>query len=72
MSDTTDRYVVEGPRGFTESFDKPTVETLVSMGLIEHVRDGYVLEDGKGNPLGALHHFYEGPVKPGAREAHDG
>lgn len=52
--------VVTGPLGFTETFDAHTVETLVRLGLIRHARDGYVLEDGSGNGVGALHHFYEG------------
>jgi hypothetical protein len=55
-----DVYVVETPKGYTESFDARTVYTLERLGLIRHVNDGYALEDGKGQPVGALHHFYRG------------
>lgn len=54
---TGEVYVVEGPGGFTETFDKETVDVLVRLGLIEHERDGHVLEMG-GKPFGSLHHFY--------------
>lgn len=55
------RYVVQGPGGFTESFDERAVQTLVNLGVIEHERDGYVLEmsiGGEIHPEGALHRFY--------------
>lgn len=54
----TPRYVVTGPRGFTETLNAHTVETLVRLGLIEHERDGHVLEDGRGSGVGPMHHFY--------------
>lgn len=54
-------YVVEGPGGFTETFSAHTVDVLVRLGLIRHVRDGHVLQDGSGNGVGPLHHFY-GPA----------
>lgn len=52
-------YFVQGPGGFTETFDKATVDLLVRLGLIAHDHDGYVLSDAKGNGVGPLHHFYE-------------
>jgi hypothetical protein len=51
-------YVVHTPRGFTETFDRRTVETLERLGLIEHERDGHALEDSNGRGLGPLHRFY--------------
>lgn len=51
-------YVVHGPKGFTETFDLHTINLLLSLGLIEHERDGRVLEDGHGNGVGPLHRFY--------------
>lgn len=56
----TDVYVVETPRGFTESFDRHTIDVLERLGLIRHVRDGHVLEDGSGRGVGPLHRFYVG------------
>lgn len=56
-----DVYVVEAPGGFTESFDRRTIETLEALRLIRHVRDGHVLEDGAGRGVGPLHRFY-GPA----------
>lgn len=56
-----DVYVVETPRGFTESFSSRDIEVLEALGLIRHVRDGHVLVDGRGNGVGALHRFY-GPA----------
>lgn len=59
-------YVVEGPQGFTETFDERTVDVLVRMGLIEHVRDGHVMVAYVGDkqvPHGPLHRFYAGPVE---------
>ncbi|MCL8026344.1 hypothetical protein [Nocardioides bruguierae] len=47
-----------GPDGFTESFDAEQVDTLVRLGLIQHDYDGHVLQDGAGNGVGHLHHFY--------------
>lgn len=53
-------YVVHTPRGFTESFDRNTIETLELLGLIRHERDGHVMEIGNPpRPHGALHHFYK-------------
>lgn len=54
-----DRYVVQGPQGFTEKLGANEVTVLVSLGLIIHERSGYVMEDGRGNGVGALHHFYK-------------
>jgi hypothetical protein len=51
-------HMVTTPKGFTESFDARTIETLELLGLIRHERDGYVLEDGSGNGVGPLHRFY--------------
>lgn len=53
-------YVVRTMKGVTETFDAKTIETLVALGLIYHLRDGHVLEDGEGNGVGPLHHFYGG------------
>lgn len=49
-------HVVTTPKGFTEAFDARQIDLLVRLGLIE--RDGHVLEDGHGNGVGPLHHFY--------------
>lgn len=54
----SDVYVVHTPKGFTETFDARTIETLEQLGLIRHERDGHVLEDGRGNGAGPLHRFY--------------
>ena len=51
-------YVVHGPKGFTETFNLHTINVLLRLGLIEHERDGRVLEDGRGNGVGPLHRFY--------------
>lgn len=51
-------YMVHTPKGFTESFDARTIQTLELLGLIRHERDGYALEDGHGNGVGPLHRFY--------------
>lgn len=51
-------YVVQTDTGFTETFDLRTINTLVSLGLIYHQRDGHVLEDSSGAGVGALHRFY--------------
>lgn len=53
-----DVYVVHTPRGFTETFDARTIETLVRLGLIHHERDDYVLAGFDGAGVGPLHHFY--------------
>lgn len=63
MSNDSERYVVQGPRGFTETFDQHTVEVLVRLGLIRHERNDYVLQDGSGQGVGPLHHFYEMDVQ---------
>lgn len=59
-----DRYVVTGPKGFTETLTADQVNLLVRLGLIQHDYDDHVLQDGHGNGVGPLHHFY--------REAHRG
>lgn len=51
-------YMVHTPKGFTETFDLRTIETLERLGLIRHERDGYMLEDGNGIGVGPLHRFY--------------
>lgn len=51
-------YMVTTPRGFTQTFDAKTIQTLELLGLIRHERDGYVLEDGDGKGVGPLHRFY--------------
>lgn len=53
-------YVLETSRGFTESLDRAAIQTLERLGLITHVRDGYVLQDGRGQGVGSLHRFYAG------------
>lgn len=58
--DEPDVYVVTTDRGFTQIFDERQIRALVLLGLIEHDRDGWLLEDGKGNHLGPVHHFYVG------------
>jgi hypothetical protein len=68
-SDYIDVYVVTGPRGFTETFNAEQVETLVRLGLIQHDYDGHVLEDGAGQGVGALHHFYREVVYSPGQEA---
>lgn len=54
----TSVYIVEGRHGYTNIFDTDTVEVLERIGLIQHLRDGYLFEEGKG----PLHKFY-GPVE---------
>ena len=52
-------YVVEGPGGFTESFNKHTVDVLTRMGLIKHVESKQIMLVGPFNqPNGPMHHFY--------------
>lgn len=63
-STLADVYVVTGPGGFTEMFDAHQVDVLVRLGLIEHDYDGHVLEDGAGNGVGSLHHFYREARRP--------
>lgn len=58
MSEDDERYVVTTPKGFTEAFDARQIDLLVRLGLIVHERDGHVLEDGRGNGVGPVHHFY--------------
>ena len=53
-----DIYIVTTPKGWTAKFDADEVEVLIRLGLIAHDYDGHVLEDGRGNGVGALHHFY--------------
>lgn len=53
-------YVVETPRGFTETFTERTIQTLTALGLIEFDRVGYAVEDGQGRGVGPLHHYYLG------------
>lgn len=55
-----DVYVVTTPRGFTQILDERQIRALVLLGLIEHDRDGWLLENGKGEHLGPVHHFYVG------------
>lgn len=55
-----DVYVVTTAKGFVESMSKETVEALLHLGLIEHDRDEHVLQDGSGNGVGPLYHFYVG------------
>lgn len=59
-SGDTDVYVVETPMGFTETFDRHTIDVMERLGLIRHVRDGHVVEDGSGRGVGPLHRFYWG------------
>lgn len=54
----SERYVITGPKGFTEAFDAEQIDLLVRLGLIQHDYDGHVLQDGAGNGVGPLHHFY--------------
>lgn len=56
-----DVYVVETSRGSTEAFDRRAIDILERLGLIRHVRDGHVLQDGSGRGVGPLHRFY-GPA----------
>jgi hypothetical protein len=59
MSETEpDVYVVETEKGYTTIFDERQIRALVMLGLIEHKRDGWLLENGKGEHLGPVHHYY--------------
>lgn len=53
-----DVFVVTTARGMTESLDARAINTLVSLGLIEHERDDYVLATHDGRGIGPVHHFY--------------
>jgi hypothetical protein len=55
---TEDVYVVHTPKGFTETFDRRTIDTLERLGLIRHERDAHVMEDASGRGIGPLHRFY--------------
>lgn len=57
-ADEAEVYVVTTPKGFTQIFDATQIRALVLLGLIEHERDGWLLENGKGEHLGPVHHFY--------------
>lgn len=57
-------YVVQTDRGFTHLFSGRQIWALVLLGLIEHDRDGWLLENGKGEHHGPVHHFYRGVVNP--------
>jgi hypothetical protein len=52
-----DVYVIEGPRGWTASFNEEQVDLLERCGLIRHDRDGHVLESN-GRGVGPLHRYY--------------
>lgn len=54
-------YFVQGPGGFTETFNHEQVRTLVAMGLIEYEKSDHVMTIGGGSdaqPYGPIHHFY--------------
>lgn len=51
-------YVVEGPKGFTETLPQDVVELIETMGLIRFEREAHVMVDGSGNGVGPLHRFY--------------
>lgn len=51
-------YVVTTPRGFTESFDERTIQTLLNLDLIEFERAEHVIVGSGGKTYGPLHCFY--------------
>lgn len=60
-----DVYVVTTAKGHTSIFELRHIRALVLLGLIEHERDGWLLENGKGEHLGPIHHFYRPSTSPG-------
>lgn len=54
---SADVYVVETPKGSTESFGAREIQTLVDLGLIQYERSNHVMSSSDG-PVGPMHHFY--------------
>lgn len=54
-------YIVETPKGFTETFDRRTIETLEALGLIKHEKD-FVSDRA------TTHHYRECPTTPAERD----
>lgn len=55
---------VFGPKGFTDTMDDHTVDLLLRLGLIAHVRDDHVVMRSTADGWvgdGPLHRFYAAP-----------